>query len=129
MHELTQPQIQKLVSNFYAKVQNDEILGPIFNEIAKVDWEHHLPLLTQFWSSVMLGTKQYSGNPMQKHIELARKTNLAPEHFARWLELFSQEANVCLSEKAAQLIINRASLIASAIQQRLSLIKSPNNLI
>lgn len=119
MDELTQKQLQKLVRSFYTRVQKDEVLGYIFNDVAKVDWEKHIPLLTQFWSSVMLGSRQYSGNPLLKHVELSRKTKLTPEHFRHWLALFSQEAKSCLNAEPALLIIERATLIANAIQHRL----------
>lgn len=123
MSELNQEQIQQLVKNFYAKVQNDEILGLIFNDIAKVNWDKHIPLLTQFWCSVMLGTREYSGNPMLKHLELVQKTDLTPEHFERWLAIFSQEARLCMDEESARAIIKRATLIANTIQQKISQVK------
>lgn len=119
MNELTQKQLQKLIGNFYASIQKDEVLGPIFTEVAKVNWNKHIPLLVQFWSSVMLDTREYSGNPMLKHSELNRKTELTLEHFNRWLALFSQEAKACLPEEPALLIIGKATLIANAMQQRL----------
>ncbi|MBY0378741.1 MAG: group III truncated hemoglobin [Gammaproteobacteria bacterium] len=119
MGELTQKQLQKLVRNFYTRVQKDEVLGYIFNDVAKVDWDKHISLLAQFWSSVMLGAREYLGNPMLKHLELSRKTELTPEHFRHWLALFSLEAKSCLNAESAQLIIERATLIANAIQHRL----------
>jgi hemoglobin len=48
MTELTKTHIEKLVTHFYLRAQQDELLGPIFNEIAHVDWDHHIPLLCQF---------------------------------------------------------------------------------
>ena len=121
MSELDPTLIQTLIKNFYIKIQKDELLGPIFNDVAEVDWGEHIPVLTQFWNSVMLGTTEYSGNPMLKHIELSKKTDITLEHFDHWLDLFSQEAMTTLPPESAQLIIKRATLIASALKQRLLL--------
>lgn len=76
--------IELLVNSFYDKVRRDELIGPIFNEVAKVDWNEHLPKLYNFWSDLLLGSDEYRGRPFPPHIPL----NLKPDHFVRWLELF-----------------------------------------
>jgi hemoglobin len=120
MNTLTASQINRLVHNFYARVEHDAILGPIFNDVAQVDWEEHLPKLCAFWNSVMLGTNEYRGNAMLKHLELNRQFKLTPEHFEHWLNLFKQEAIAALSADDAKLIVARASLIADSIKNRLN---------
>lgn len=82
--------IKILVDRFYDKVNQDEILSPIFNEIMQVDWATHLPIMYQFWGSLLLGEQSYSGNPMQKHIEISKTVPLGEKEFARWLLLFNQ---------------------------------------
>ena len=42
--------VSLLVNTFYAKVRNDKVLGPIFNNIIN-DWDAHLELLTDFWET------------------------------------------------------------------------------
>jgi hemoglobin len=73
-----------LVNKFYARVRQDELIGPIFNDVAKVDWEEHIPKITDFWDAFMFGGEAYRGRPFPPHIPLGLK----PEHFKRWLELF-----------------------------------------
>ncbi|MBX2891626.1 MAG: group III truncated hemoglobin [Saprospiraceae bacterium] len=81
--------IKTLIDTFYAKVQADDVLGHIFNEVAQVDWPHHLPIMYAFWEFLLLGNADaYRGNPMQKHIDLHQKHPLKAEHFDRWLSLF-----------------------------------------
>lgn len=80
------PQIILLVDSFYAKVRADELIGPIFNEQAQVNWEEHLPKLYSFWEDLLFGTANYHGRPFPPHL----KFNLKIEHFERWLSLFSQ---------------------------------------
>ena len=39
----TSSDVQNLINTFYSKVRQDDVIGYIFNDIAKVDWEKHLP--------------------------------------------------------------------------------------
>ncbi len=85
----TSADIRSLIDTFYEKVQSDEGIGFIFNEIAHVDWAHHLPIMYSFWEFLLLGTPDaYRGNPIQKHLDLHQKFPLKIEHFDRWLSLF-----------------------------------------
>jgi hemoglobin len=85
----TPDDVRLLIDTFYEKVQQDEILGPIFNEVAQVNWTQHLPVMYRFWEFLLLGTPDaYQGNPIQKHFDLHAKHPLKTEHFDRWLELF-----------------------------------------
>lgn len=54
MTELNKIHIENLVTHFYQKIQKDDLLGPIFNEVAQVNWDEHIPLLCKFWNSIML---------------------------------------------------------------------------
>jgi len=76
--------VKHLVDIFYDKVNNDAMLAPIFNDHAHVNWEKHLPIMYRFWSSILLGTGTYDGQPFPKHAFLP--VNQA--HFAQWLLLF-----------------------------------------
>jgi hemoglobin len=116
MTQLTREHIKKLVIHFYQKVRNDEMLGPIFNDVAKVDWDHHIPLICQFWNSIMLKTNEYHSNAYRKHVILGEKTNLTEAHFTRWLMLFQEEAFKHLPTEEAQLIIDKATMIASSLK-------------
>jgi len=116
MTQLTKAHIETLVRNFYQKVQADELLSPIFNDVAQVNWEHHIPLLCQFWNSIMLKTNEYHGGAYMKHLAIGEKTPIKEEHFARWLEIFRQQAAIDLPAAAAEQIILRASLIAQSLK-------------
>jgi hemoglobin len=105
--------IRTLVHGFYARVRADHEIGPIFNRIIGDDWDAHLAKMCEFWSSVMLLTGRYKGNPMIAHMRLKM---VRPEHFERWLALFRQTArDVCLPE-IAELFIGRAENIARSLQ-------------
>lgn len=65
---LTEDRLTVLVEHFYAKVREDPTLGPVFNR-AIADWPAHLEKLSAFWSSVMLTSGRYKGNPMMAHLK------------------------------------------------------------
>jgi hemoglobin len=116
MSQLTSEHIKNLVTHFYQKIQCDKVLGPIFNDIAQVDWDHHIPLLCQFWNSIMLKTNEYHGNAYRKHVILGEKTQLTEAHFSRWLVIFQEEAFKYLPIQSAQPIIEKAYMIAESLK-------------
>lgn len=85
----SQNDIKLLVDTFYNKVKSNEVIGYIFNEVAKVDWQLHLPKMYSFWSSIILGEQTYEGNPMLAHIKLSKLTPLTEKEFSEWLLLFN----------------------------------------
>ena len=66
------------------------ILGPLFNDVAQVDWSEHLPKLTAFWSRALLGIEGYHGNPFRSHSEIHARSPFTVAHFQRWLLLFHE---------------------------------------
>lgn len=102
-----------LVDAFYARVRADEELGPIFND-AVSDWSEHLEKLTAFWSSVMLTSGRYKGQPVPAHMKhLARIT---PERFERWLLLWARTTNEMMPPEAAAALQTKAERIAESLQ-------------
>ena len=83
-------EIAEMVRRFYADVAQDDLLGPMFNNVARVDWSEHLPKLTDFWSRVLLGIPGYEGNPFRAHAEVHAKAAFTDAHFERWLSLFHE---------------------------------------
>jgi hemoglobin len=84
----TPEEIAEMVRRFYADVAQDELLGPVFNDVAQVDWSEHLPKLTAFWCRALLGLPGYSGNPFRAHADVHERSSFTPAHFERWLSLF-----------------------------------------
>ena len=81
-------EIAEMVRRFYQDVAQDDLLGPIFNDVAAVDWAEHLPKLTQFWCRALLGIEGYQGNPFRAHAEINDQHPFTTQHFERWLQLF-----------------------------------------
>jgi hemoglobin len=84
----TPEEVAEMVRRFYQDVAQDPLLGPIFIDVAQVDWNEHLPKLTAFWNRVLLGLPGFSGNPMRAHVEVHEQVPFTPAHFDRWLTLF-----------------------------------------
>ena len=104
---ITEAEISTLVDTFYAKVRKDPDIGPIFNAIVD-DWPHLLALLRNFWSTVLLTTGRYKGDPMMRHLQLP----LDPDHFERWLTLFAETATEVLPHAIAVTVIDKSKRIA-----------------
>jgi hemoglobin len=81
-------QIAEMVRRFYADVAQDDLLGPVFHDVAHVDWSEHLPKLTAFWCRALLGIEGYAGHPFRAHALVHAQAPFTPAHFARWLSLF-----------------------------------------
>jgi hemoglobin len=81
-------EIAEMVRRFYQDVAQDDLLGPLFNDVAQVDWVAHLPKLTAFWCRALLGMEGYSGNPYREHSRINDISPFTMAHFERWLELF-----------------------------------------
>lgn len=79
-----------MVRRFYADVAQDELLGPMFNEVARVDWAEHLPKLTAFWCRALLSMPGYEGNPYRAHLDVHAQRPFTAAHFQRWLDLFHE---------------------------------------
>lgn len=107
--------IELLVNQFYNKVNQDALLAPVFGH---VDWPHHLPIMYNFWSSMLLGDQSYQGNPFQKHIHLAINST----HFNRWLGLFSATIDENFAGMKADETKSRAQSIAGVFQHKLGLL-------
>ena len=102
-----------LVEAFYARVRADEELGPIFND-AISDWPEHLGKLTDFWSSVMLTTGRYKGQPVPAHMK--HRSKITPELFERWLGLWAETTDTMMEPPAARALKDKARRIAQSLQ-------------
>lgn len=108
--------IELLVRSFYDKVKADDTIGYIFNDIAKVNWEKHFPVMFDFWENVLFYTGGYEGNPMIIHQNINRVVPLTSTHFTRWNELFMQTVDELFEGNNAMLAKQRALSIATVMQ-------------
>lgn len=105
--------IQSVVHAFYARIRADADLGPIFQNVLAGRWDAHLEKMCAFWSSVMLTSGRYKGNPVQSHQQLA---DVCPAHFAQWLHHFRETVDDLCSPEHADLFMQKAERIAESLQ-------------
>ena len=108
--------IIELVDRFYEVVRKDEILGIIFDDVAKVNWLKHLPVMYDFWENTLFYTGTYAGNPVQNHRQLNTKYPLTKAHFDHWISLFNKIVDELFEGEKADLAKQRALNIATVLQ-------------
>jgi hemoglobin len=111
--EPTEANVRALVEAFYRQVDEDALLGPIFARELEGRWDEHLAKMTGFWTSLVLGSKQYRGNVQEAHRPLA---GIEPRHFARWLALFLNMVETRYEPAAAVQFMEPALRIAHSLQ-------------
>jgi hemoglobin len=120
----TREDIEQLMKAFYQKALNDEIIGYIFSDIAKLDLDKHIPIITDFWEMILLGQgnfmEKHGRSPMQSHIVLNEKEPLKFEHFKRWLKLFYETIEEHFAGETSNLAKIRARMIADTMEKRFS---------
>lgn len=113
MKGLDEAALKPVVDRFYERVREDAELGPIFNSAIK-DWPEHLEKLSAFWSSVMLGTGSYKGNPVAAHLK--HRDRITPQLFDHWLSLWNRTTAELLPGEEAAALQEKAKRIAESLQ-------------
>ncbi len=112
----TRADIDDLINRFYVRAFKDETIGYIFTDVAKLDLERHLPIIGDFWETLLFGTGNYQRhgrNPLQIHAQLNLKMPLLAKHFERWLEIFRAAVDETFAGTRAEFIKLRAEAIAN----------------
>lgn len=112
-------EIEEFVRRFYRDVAQDDLLGPIFNDVAHVDWAEHLPKLVAYWSRNLLGVPGYMGNPFRAHLSVHRKQSFTTADFDRWLEMFVETVDGGWSGPMAEKAKRFATNVALVQHRRL----------
>ncbi|WP_214364549.1 group III truncated hemoglobin [Pseudonocardia sp. H11422] len=111
--------ITALVTAFYRRAFADDVLGPIFVDIARMDLPVHLPVMCDFWETVLLHAGRYRRNALRPHLALNAKVELTEVHFARWLDLWTATVDERHRGDVTELAKVQAARIAGSIARRL----------
>lgn len=111
-HIESREDVKLLVDQFYQKLLADDVVGYLFIDIAKLDMNVHLPVMYDFWETMLLDSMIYTGNPMEKHLLLNQKEKLLSEHFDRWLMHWEDTVLQNFEGENADKAIERARNIA-----------------
>ena len=116
----TREDIEKFIRLFYGKVTQDETIGIIFTEIVPMNWEHHIPLITDFWETILLDHPVYKKNAMEVHYTLNKTFPLQKKHFTAWLYLFNQTLDEMYEGTITMLAKKRAAGIAALMEHKMN---------
>ncbi len=116
---ISRDDIELLVKQFYLKVRKNETLGYIFDDVMKIDWGHHMPILVDFGETILLDSASYRRNAMAVHFGVNKKIKLQPLHFSAWLALFDSTVDEYFQGEKASLAKTRAHSIAGLMQLKI----------
>ena len=112
----TRADIENLIIKFYEKVMINPIIGFIFTDVVKIDLAQHIPIIVDFWETILLDNPVYKKNTMEVHYNLNKKTPLQKEYFTEWLLLFCTTVDELFVGKIATLAKTRAKSIAAIME-------------
>ena len=112
--------IERLIVAFYGAAFDDPRIGPVFTDIAHMDLDAHLPIMADFWETVLFRAGTYSRNALQVHVALNRRRRLDAGDFARWLEIWTATVDRMFAGPVAERAKLQAERIAGAIERRLA---------
>lgn len=115
----TRADIELLVRTFYSRAMSDQMIGYLFTDVARLDLEAHVPRITDFWETVLLGSRTFSGGAFRPHAELDERSPLRPGHFERWLQIWFGSVDELFAGERANLAKIHALRVARAFMGRL----------
>ena len=123
MHDIeSRADCERLVRTFYGRALTDPIIGFLFTDVARLDLEAHVPRITSFWETILLGARSYGGGAFRPHAELHLKAPLRRAHFDQWLNLWQRTVDELFEGERAELAKAHATRVAAAFHQRLQTI-------
>jgi hemoglobin len=121
----TREDIALLMNIFYGRLLADENINYIFTDVAKIDMKLHIPIIVDFWESVLLNKNIYHNNTMKIHMDLNEKAPLTKTHFNVWLNHFNKTVDELFEGNIALLAKQRAKSVATVMQIKIAQNKKP----
>ena len=115
----TRADCECLVREFYTRAFADPIIGFLFTDVARLDLEAHVPRITAFWETILLGARSYGGGAFRPHAALHAKVPLLRGHFDRWVTIWSETVDDLFAGERAELAKAHAARVAQAFHRRL----------
>jgi len=106
----TKEDIIIVIDHFYNKILSDKSIGHFFTDVVKIQVDHHMPIMYNFWESVLLGGT-YKGNPMPKHIAIDKILPLKEEHFNTWITEWNASVELHFDGPIADQAIQKAKMM------------------
>jgi hemoglobin len=114
------PDLERMLEIFYRKVFKDDLISHFFTEVVPLNLETHIPVIADFWESVLLDGRGYRKNVMEVHLNISEKSKIEKEHLNRWVKLFTETVDELFEGAKATLAKQRAASIATMMHLKLS---------
>jgi hemoglobin len=114
------PLLRCPAGDFYSRAFRDDLLGPVFVDVAHMDLDAHLPVMCDFWETALLSAGTYRGNALRPHQRLHTLARLTPTHFTRWLRLWRSTIDDRHAGPKADQAKIQAARIAGAMSRRIT---------
>lgn len=111
--------VHDVVVHFYREIVFDDLLGPVFGEVAEVDWAVHIPRLVDYWCRVLLGEQGYAGAIHAAHRHVHDIEAFRLEHFDRWYSLWVASVDAGWSGPVAERAKQHAARVATSLARQL----------
>lgn len=116
----TRADIELLMNKFYEQALSDPTIGYLFSEVARLDLDSHLPVICDFWETVILKSGNYKKNVLDVHLKLNEKSALKQAHFQQWLLIFRGTIESNFEGVNAENMKIRAESIATVMQIKIN---------
>ncbi|MCV7067468.1 group III truncated hemoglobin [Mycolicibacterium farcinogenes] len=112
--------IELLLWRFYGKALSDPVLTESFAELRAKGLRSHLPVMCDFWETVLFRAGLYRRSALVAHRELHARHPLSAAHFVRWLTLWTETVDELYQGPHAERAKLQAGRIAKAMHRRLA---------
>ena len=110
----------QMLTAFYKKAFEDELIGRFFIEVVPLDLTTHIPVITDFWEAIVFNTHGYRKNVMEVHQHIHQLSNIKKEHLERWVKLFTETVDEMFEGEKTTLMKHRARSIATLMDIKLN---------
>lgn len=115
----TRDDVVLLLRTFYGRAYDDDLIGFVFTDVARMDLEAHLPVMADFWETVLFRAGLYRRNALDVHVALHARSPFTPEQFGRWVALWDDTVDTLFAGEKAELAKTQAERIAWSMSRRL----------
>jgi hemoglobin len=112
--------VEALLRRFYGHALVDDVLAGPFEDLRKRGLETHLPVMSDFWETVLFRAGLYRGNALDVHRQLHERHRLSDKHFVRWLTVWTSTVDDMYRGPVADHAKVQAARIARSLHRRIT---------
>jgi hemoglobin len=116
----TREELEELLRAFYKSAFADELIGHFFTEVVPLDLKTHIPVIANFWESVVFNKPSYRKNVMEVHKHIHHLSKIKKEHLNRWVKIFTETLDENFEGSRTELMKQRARSIATLMDIKLN---------